>query len=308
MIQSPGLVRPGSAGKGRRSAKRPRIVVAELAGLAPTAKDNAAGDRPRRPRRGVGMKVRVARGIVAAALTLVLGWFSPVPVQAGVEPGGVVAMAATPSGNGYWLLTARGEVTSFGKARRFGDFPDARAPYTALVATPSGRGLWALTEDGRVARLGHARNLGDFSDDDGENPCCRGLVALERTPSGRGLWVLDDVGRVFQLGDARNLGDFASDDDTGDPGTCCAGLVALQVTPSGRGLWALDDVGRVFQLGDARDLGDFASDDPDNPCCSGLVALERTPSGKGLWAAQRDGRVVALGDARLFDCADCFPD
>lgn len=98
-------------------------------------------------------------------------------------------MAPTPSGNGYWLLTARGQVTSFGKAPALGDFPDADEAYAFFVPTPSGRGLWGLTEDGHVVRLGDARDFGPLHEgDDGIDPtCCTGLLAA---PSRQGLWGL----------------------------------------------------------------------------------------------------------------------
>lgn len=66
-----------------------------------------------------------------------------------------VAMATTPTGNGYWILSSWGHVYAFGDAQYKGgaDGPGGiTAPRTAVSITPapSGNGYWILASDGAV--------------------------------------------------------------------------------------------------------------------------------------------------------------
>ena len=57
----------------------------------------------------------------------------------------VVGMAATPSGEGYWLVAADGGIFCFGDAEFWGSTGSLHlnAPVVGMAATPSGRGLLA---------------------------------------------------------------------------------------------------------------------------------------------------------------------
>src|SRR2546421_1037868 len=74
----------------------------------------------------------------------------------------VVAMAATPSGHGYWLAAADGGVFSFGDAPFLGSMGGHRlnAPVVAMAATPSGPGYWFGGGGGGVVSFGAARLAG----------------------------------------------------------------------------------------------------------------------------------------------------
>ena len=54
----------------------------------------------------------------------------------------IVGMAATPSGKGYWLVTAAGGVFCFGDAQaaRVGAAAAPAKPIVEMCATPSGKG------------------------------------------------------------------------------------------------------------------------------------------------------------------------
>ena len=58
----------------------------------------------------------------------------------------VVGIAATPSGNGYWMGAADGGVFNFGDAGFFGSMggQQLQYPVTAIAATPDGGGYWLL--------------------------------------------------------------------------------------------------------------------------------------------------------------------
>ena len=71
----------------------------------------------------------------------------------------IVGIAATPSGNGYWLVAADGGVFTFGDAAlpRLHRRPRASThPIVGIAATPSGNGYWLAAADGGVFTFGDA--------------------------------------------------------------------------------------------------------------------------------------------------------
>ena len=95
----------------------------------------------------------------------------PCPYAWATSPPGspVAAAAATPSGLGYWMVTAAGTVRGFGDARSYGSAPgapasaatkvpppSAPAALSAIVSSPTGHGYWLVTGGGRVTSYGDA--------------------------------------------------------------------------------------------------------------------------------------------------------
>ena len=120
---------------------------------------------------------------------------------------GFVAMVATPSGHGAWLLDRKGNVHSLGDAPEFREVPQPEpwrdADVIAMAATPSGRGLWVLDRKGNVVSFGDAP---EFREVPQPEPWRGGdVIAMAATPSGQGLWLLDRAGNVFSFGDAPEL-------------------------------------------------------------------------------------------------------
>src|SRR5206468_902489 len=75
----------------------------------------------------------------------------------------VVAMAATPSGRGYWLAGADGRVYSFGDAVNQGSLGiRPRQPIVGMTATPGGAGYWLVAGDGGVFAFKSAPFLGSM--------------------------------------------------------------------------------------------------------------------------------------------------
>jgi hypothetical protein len=72
-------------------------------------------------------------------------------------------MAATPSGEGYWLVASDGGIFSFGDAPFLGSPAGRLAEGAAvgLVASPSGQGYRVATVDGGVFTFGDARFAGE---------------------------------------------------------------------------------------------------------------------------------------------------
>src|SRR5216683_681793 len=71
----------------------------------------------------------------------------------------VVAMVATPTGYGYWVLTSSGEVHRWGDAAFYGSLEGIvlNAPVVDMAASRSGHGYWLLGADGGIFAFGDAR-------------------------------------------------------------------------------------------------------------------------------------------------------
>ena len=97
----------------------------------------------------------------------------------------IVSMAATPSGNGYWLLGLDGGV--FTLRRR--PFPrlDRRlrlnAPVLGITPTPTGQGYWLVARDGGIFCFGDARFFGSTGNLRLRQP----VVGMAARPAGRRL-------------------------------------------------------------------------------------------------------------------------
>lgn len=211
----------------------------------------------------------------------------------------LVAGAAVPGGNGYWLASADGGVFSFGSAGFFGSAapsgpisPDpaiAALPsgtlgsgptIAAMAATPSGKGYWLLSTSGRIYNFGDAPG---FTAPSGPN---RYYVGLASSRSGKGLLLASSDGQVTALGDAHGFPTPAINRAT-DP------VVAMAATPDGGGYWLVTANGTVYPAGDAAALGSIAS-----PPAQPVVSMSSTPSGRGYWLVTASGSVYAFGDAR----------
>ena len=109
------------------------------------------------------------------------------------------------SGNGYWLVTATGNIYTFGDAPYFG--APGQGTVTSAVATPDGLGYWVLLADGQVLPYGDAaqRRLAAG----GRLRRTRRRHRHLRTSDGAGYWVSSALGSVYTFGDAPNDGGMA---------------------------------------------------------------------------------------------------
>jgi hypothetical protein len=71
-------------------------------------------------------------------------------------------MAATPTGDGYWLVASDGGIFSFGDATFHGSTGalTLAQPITRIQPTASGDGYWLTAADGGVFAFGNAPFLG----------------------------------------------------------------------------------------------------------------------------------------------------
>ncbi|MEM9035876.1 MAG: hypothetical protein AAGD18_14870, partial [Actinomycetota bacterium] len=92
----------------------------------------------------------------------------------------VVGIAATPTGNGYWLVASDGGVFAFGDAPFLGADVDGGVPVVDLAPSPGG-GYWVALADGTV------RAAGDAAAADGATPT-GATVAI--VPASAGYWLV----------------------------------------------------------------------------------------------------------------------
>src|SRR5579872_4975162 len=115
----------------------------------------------------------------------------------------IVAMAATPSGHGYWMVSAAGQVVPYGDALSLGSFTGAaHAPVIGMAATHDGLGYWIVDLNGGVSGFGDAVVRGSTVG----RPLGAPIVAMAATPTGHGYWLVGADGAVFNFGDAPALG------------------------------------------------------------------------------------------------------
>ena len=102
----------------------------------------------------------------------------------------VVAIAATPTGHGYWLVAADGGIFTFGDAAFHGSTGSLHLaqPIVAMAATPTGHGYWLVAADGGIFTFGNARFLGSL----GGQQLAAPIGAIAATPDGQGVWLLPE--------------------------------------------------------------------------------------------------------------------
>jgi hypothetical protein len=109
------------------------------------------------------------------------------------------------SGRGYWLVTASGNVYTFGDAHYLGAPGGQSSRVTSAVRTPDGAGYWILLANGDVFSYGDAGNFGSADSFGGANPA----AAIFATSDDGGYWVAEADGSVGTFGDAPFDGSMA---------------------------------------------------------------------------------------------------
>ncbi|MGH9180663.1 MAG: L,D-transpeptidase family protein, partial [Acidimicrobiales bacterium] len=196
----------------------------------------------------------------------------------------VVALVATASGQGYWVVQADGGVSTAGDAVFSGSAAllGLRRPVVGAAATGSSRGYWLTSSDGGVFSFGDAV----FAGSTGAISLSQPVVGMAANPAGTGYWLVARDGGVFAFGEARFLG------STGGI-SLSQPVVGMAATPTGLGYWLVAADGGVFAFGDAPFHGGTGATRVARP----IVAMAATASGQGYWLAAADGRVFAFGDA-----------
>jgi IPT/TIG domain len=149
-------------------------------------------------------------------------------------------MAATPTGNGYWLVASDGGVFSFGDAAFHGSTGSIKLnrPIVAMAATPTGAGYWFVASDGGIFAFGDAGFFGSAGGTLGS----RAIAAMGAAPASNGYWLVASDGGVIPEGAAGSFGSLS-----GTPLT--SPIVTFAVTPGGRGYWLGAVDGGLFGYG-----------------------------------------------------------
>jgi hypothetical protein len=190
--------------------------------------------------------------------------------------GEVVDIEPTPTGRGYTVLTANGQVKGFGDSisnsmqGTSGFAADER--FTSLSIAPNGRGEWLFTNKGRVVAQG-LPHFGDLRTMRLNAP----IVDSIATPSGNGYYMVAADGGVFAFGDARFYGSMG--------GTRLnAPVMSLVPDPDGVGYWLVAFDGGVFAF-QAPFMGSMGSTRLNRPV-TGMV-----PFGNGYLMVAEDGGI-----------------
>jgi hypothetical protein len=237
--------------------------------------------------------------------------------------GSIVAVAPTPDGKGYFLVSGNGHVSTSGDAHFYGDVAgdQLNAPIVAIAVDPVTGGYWLLGADGGVFAY-HAPFFGSTGNEHLNAPA----VGLEATADGRGYRFVASDGGIFDFGfgvhfygseGGQHLNQpivgMADDPVTGgywlvasDGGifafharflgstgneTLNAPIVEMEALASGKGYRFVASDGGVFDFGGAHYLGSLGGSVLYSP----VVGMAAAPSGSGYWLVQADGQVTRFG-------------
>ena len=191
---------------------------------------------------------------------------------------GVVGIAATHTGRGYWLTAADGGVFAFGDAAFYGSMgaQHLNAPIVGMATSPTGRGYWLVGADGGVFAYGDAAFEGSTVGVSLAAP----IIGIVPTVDGQGYWLVGSDGGIFAFGDARFHGSGLSLE-------LAAPIVGAAASASGHGYWLLGSDGGVFAFGDAA----FRGSQPD----LSHPAVGIATAGSGYLIAYADGSVKGFG-------------
>ncbi|HVX20199.1 MAG TPA: polysaccharide deacetylase family protein [Acidimicrobiales bacterium] len=197
----------------------------------------------------------------------------------------MVGMAATPSGQGYWLVAADGGVFTFGDAGFDGSMGGRPLdqPIVGMAADPDGAGYWEVAGDGGIFAFGSA----PFDGSMGGRPVDQPIVGMAADPLG-GYWEVAGDGGVFAFGGAPFYGSTGGI-HLNQP------IVGMAATPSGGGYWLVAADGGVFAFGDAVFAGSTGAVHLTAP----IVGMAADPGG-GYWLTAADGGVFAFGGAPFY--------
>jgi len=139
-------------------------------------------------------------------------------------PGPTVGMAATPTGNGYWVTDAGGQVTPEGNAGSYGSISGItlNAPVLGMASTANGQGYWLVAADGGVFSFGDAAFYGST----GGMALNAPVVGMAAVPGGGGYWLVAADGGIFSFGSAEFYG-------SGVGGSLTAPAVGMAARPGG---------------------------------------------------------------------------
>jgi Tol biopolymer transport system component len=145
----------------------------------------------------------------------------------------------TVTGLGYWVVTARGKVLTFGDAVSFGDMSTQplAGEIIGMATTTTGKGYWLIGSDGGIFAFGDARYRGSMGGILLNAP----IVDLTSTADDGGYYLIAADGGVFAFGNAVYRGGMGGI-------RLNAPVVAGLLGPTGTGYWMGAMDGGVFSF------------------------------------------------------------
>jgi hypothetical protein len=197
------------------------------------------------------------------------------------HPVAIAAMRNSSGCEGYWIVTAEGQVVAFGSAQAYGDLSAvAHAPIVAIIGSPTGLGYWLATADGLVRGYGDAVAVGDM----GGKHLNGSIIAMAATPDGKGYWLVGSDGGIFTFGDAAFFGSTGNL-HLNQP------VVGIAPAPGGAGYWLVASDGGIFTFGKATFLGSMGATRLNKP----VVGMTADPGGRGYRMVASDGGIFSFG-------------
>ncbi len=112
----------------------------------------------------------------------------------------IIGMAATPSGNGYWLVSATGTVYAFGAAQQnLGTAKGTPSPVSAIAGTATGGGYWITTQNGAVYAFGNAKKLTPGTLPAIKVTPAHPVIGIVPTANTTAYWLLGSDGGIFSF-------------------------------------------------------------------------------------------------------------
>jgi hypothetical protein len=203
----------------------------------------------------------------------------------------VVGIAATPSGNGYFVVTRNGTVTARGDAVGHGDLPGIGVSVSDVVGiapTSDGKGYWLIAADGGEFAFGDAHYHGSLP---GIGIHVHDIVGMVATPGGSGYLIVGADGGVFAFG-AHYHGSLPA------LGIRVDDIVGILPTGGESGYVLVGKDGGAFVFGHGS--GYYGSLPGEHVDVSDVVGIGLTPDQHGYWMCEASGTVHAFGDASVY--------
>src|SRR5271165_335487 len=193
---------------------------------------------------------------------------------------GVVGMAATPDGMGYWLTDANGDVSSYGDAQPYGSMTGTtlNAPISHIVSTSDGKGYWLVAADGGIFAFGDAQFFGAM----GGRTLNQPVVGMGLDAATGGYWLVASDGGIFAFG-APFYG------STGNL-RLVQPVNGMTTAPGGKGYWFVAADGGIFAFGGAQFYGSMSG----RPLDSAVVGMATDAATGGYWLVSADGGVFGF--------------
>lgn len=221
----------------------------------------------------------------------------PIGYSGGINGGNnihLVAIAAHPSGKGFWALANTGQVYSYGAASHHGELYVGCHPYmdgvfaTDIASTHTGDGYWVSYSDGTIWGYGDA------------TPSYTYLPFTSLTN-----YMINHGPDYLYLYPAANP--FGFEVRYAPPAAYSYSRRCTSVVghPTKMGFWATDGCGQVFPYGACEYFGELkfrtyneggANEFRINPL-EWAVTIETTQSGNGYWLMFNSGHIASFGDA-----------